>query len=375
MFCDAFGLAPNGKPMAEIWFGTHHGSLSVLADNPNRTLLDELDGHQLPFLVKFLGIDQPLSMQVHPTSAQAAVGFNQENIAGIPLDAPHRNYKDAQHKPEIVIALQDGFKALCGFRPQEQCIEMFEFLGTSESASTQFRDVIGTWIHLLTLEGVQALFTAIMTTPKDVEMVLGEYVEVVESLTSTPAHVSDAFRVSLLLRQYYPNDPGVLTSLLMNNVTINKGEALFLPAGNIHAYLHGLGFEVMAASDNVIRGGLTPKHIDVDELLKIVNFSELPVPFVRTHEIGRGAMSYPVTVEDFTVTSYDLAGESRYQFRITNEAIMVCASGSVSVVCGSQKRDLVAGHCVYTNNVTDIYELSGNGQVFIVSVSAPSISI
>lgn len=344
-------------------------------EDPHRTLVDALDGHHLPFLVKFLGIEKPLSIQVHPTSEQALVGFAHENSLGIPLDAPHRNYKDSQHKPEIVIALQDGFRALCGFRPMAECIDILESFSTDEFASANFLSVVDKWLSELKQDSIQQVFTSMMTTSDDVAIFLSEFEAVISRLAPHQNIVRDACEVALLLLDEYPADPGVVTSLLLNSVTINFGEALFLPAGNVHAYLYGLGFEVMAASDNVIRGGLTPKHIDVDELLQIIDFAELPIPRVTTRQIDADTTSYPIPVSDFTVTHFTLDGSHMRQINLKNEAIIVCPSGSITVTCNSQSLRLDAGHAAYASNSTDDFQLSGAGQLFIVSVSEPSISI
>ena len=375
MFSEVFGYPPSGKPMAEIWFGTHHGSPAYVADGTGATLLQALDGHELPFLVKFLGIAKPLSMQVHPTMQQAQVGFASEEQAGISLIASDRNYKDDHHKPEMVIALQDNFQALCGFRPITECIEIFSLLATDEYASADFLAAVDTWRELLQTQGVQSAFTSMMSSPHHVTVFLAEFPDVAQRLGHVHADVAPAFETALLLMQEYPHDAGVLTSLLMNNITINRGEALFLPAGNIHAYLFGLALEVMAASDNVIRGGLTPKHIDVDELLKVVDFSELPVPHVKPQTITTHVTSYPTPVEEFTVTRIDVSSDHAFEISCKHEALLVCSRGTTVIARGTEKLTLSAGHAAYANEGSHVSVISGDGELFVVSVEAPSVAI
>jgi mannose-6-phosphate isomerase len=250
-------VAPDGAPQAEIWLGTHPGSPTRVAGTDAG--LSELVG-ELPFLLKILAAGSPLSLQVHPTAEQAREGFARENAAGIPIDAPHRTYKDPHAKPEMVAALSEEFRALCGFRPV--------------SVTRAVLDAVdpGLLPELRTDADLPRVFAWVLSGAPEVA-------GVVERVTSAARDADgDSWATVRLLAEHYPGDPGIVLSLLLHTVVLRRGEALYLPAGNIHAYLAGLGVELMGASDNVVRCGLTPKHVDVPGLLGIVDFAPVADP-------------------------------------------------------------------------------------------------
>ena len=222
----------------------------------------------LPYLLKVLAADEPLSLQAHPSAAQAAEGFARENAAGIPVDAPTRNYRDASHKPELICALTE-FHALVGFREIAQTLALLRALDVAELAPH---------VALLAAQpdaaGLRALFTTWITLPQSV---LDRAVPALQTACVRLAQQGREFareaRMALELSERYPGDAGVLAALLLNLVVLAPGEALYLPAGNLHAYLSGAGVELMANSDNVLRGGLTSKHVDVAELLRVLDFT------------------------------------------------------------------------------------------------------
>jgi mannose-6-phosphate isomerase len=292
---ELLGRTVTGAPQAELWLGAHAGSPSVVV-NPAMvggadTVLDWItaepetalgaDRSGLPFLLKVLAAAAPLSLQAHPTPEQAREGFDREEAAGVPLDDPARNYKDPYPKPELVVALSERFEALSGFRPVADALAEVEALDAGsgrlgplvvhlhhgledtvrwlEEADDSARAVIGAAGHLAA-EAVAAADPDRPVTPN----------------TATAADLARA----------YPDDPGVVVSLLMHRVTLARGEAMYLPAGNIHAYLDGLGIELMAPSDNVLRGGLTPKHVDVPELLRVLDFTAHPAPFLEPEHLA-----------------------------------------------------------------------------------------
>ncbi|RIK05401.1 MAG: mannose-6-phosphate isomerase, class I, partial [Acidobacteria bacterium] len=269
--------APTQEPEAELWLGAHPvapatvdaGDATVplcdlIARDPEGQLgpdcARQFDG-RMPFLLKVLAAEQPLSLQAHPSRAQAREGFARENAAGIPLDAPHRNYRDDNHKPEMVVALS-RFEALAGFRPPAETVEFLRDLGVSEV--TPYASELG---DNLDATGLRALFTAWMTLPTKslvglTDAVLTGCGRYLEARSGSEDEFTAAARTALELGLAYPEDPGVLASLLLNRVSMEPGDALFLPAGNLHAYLRGTAVEIMASSDNVLRGGLTSKHVD-----------------------------------------------------------------------------------------------------------------
>jgi mannose-6-phosphate isomerase len=259
----AIGVEPDGRPWAELWWGTHPlGPTRVTRADGSDGLLVEACG-SLPFLVKLLAADRPLSLQAHPSDRQAVEGFRREETAGVSIDAPERLYKDRRGKPEVLIALT-AFDALCGFRPIDKTRAELAACGAGAVADRLgAAGVLGT-----------------------VEWLLRERPDI------APDH--PLFR---RLSAEYPNDPGALVALLLNRVELQPGTGVFLPAGVLHMYVHGVGLEVMGASDNVLRGGLTPKHVDVPELLRTLDPRPTDPPVVRPDHEGW----YPADTDAFAI--------------------------------------------------------------------------
>jgi mannose-6-phosphate isomerase len=298
--------SPAPHPQAEMWLGAHPGDPSRL--HGGGSLLDALradpdgllgadrarkwDG-TLPFLLKVLAADEPLSLQAHPSLEQAKVGFAREERAGIARDAADRNYRDANHKPELICALTE-FHALVGFRSPDATVELLRVLAVPE---------LDVYAQLLAgqpdAHGLRALFTTWITLPQSV---LDNLVPALQAGCVRVAGGDGPFRAeartALELSERYPGDAGVLAALLLNRITLAPGEAVYLPAGNLHAYLEGAGIEVMANSDNVLRGGLTPKHVDVPELLRVLDFAAAPPP-VLTGTPDGAWLRYETPFEEF----------------------------------------------------------------------------
>lgn len=361
---DYFGLKSTGAPMAEIWFGTHPGSPAVLADEPTKTLTQQLGGRQLSFLLKILAADAPLSIQAHPNAQQAKDGFARENAEGIPLAAKNRNYKDDRHKPEIIVALS-RFEALCGFKPLKKIDELLEDLESHISTSDGFRSIAGSWREMLkTDDGLQKVFT-------DVSHRRGNFDGFTAELASL-ANFEARFELAERLNNLYPGDPGVMLAMLMNHVVLQPGQALFLPAGNIHAYLHGLGVELMAESDNVLRGGLTPKHIDVDELERVVNFTAGELPLVEPVEVAAGLVQYPCAVDDFQLYRAEPSGSQLLiDLQLPGEAIILCTAGEIAVSTSQDERlVLTRGEAAYMSADAKFFSLTGAGTAYLATISA-----
>src|SRR5690349_8462231 len=298
--------SPTAHPEAELWFGAHPGDPAWLeTDSGEESLLEALRtdpegqlgaavrnrfGDTLPFLMKVLAADEPLSLQAHPSAEQAAEGFAREDRLGIPVSSPIRNYRDRSHKPELLVALQT-FEVLAGFRPALKSVDMMQALGVSD---------LDPFVNLLTGQpdagGLRALFTTWITAPQpDLDVLVSAVIDgAINYVRAGKKQFAAEAKTVLELGERYPGDAGVLASLLLNRLTLRPGEAIYLPAGNLHAYLHGVGIEVMANSDNVLRGGLTPKHVDVPELLRVLDFA--PVSNATLH---------PATSEDGTETVYE----------------------------------------------------------------------
>ena len=290
---ELLGREPSGGPEAELWVGAHPDSPStVLHPGGSRQGLDELIGEdpeallgpevarrfddRLPFLLKVLAADSALSLQVHPSLDQAAAGFDAEEAAGVPRDAPHRKYRDRNHKPEMIYALTP-FEALCGFRPVAEAAATFAGLSDTVDPGSEIHAILDTVAARLTAGGKDALRSAFELLLAAPSRAVRDVAAAIEGRQAQASPSQDLATVVELNGQY-PGDPGVLIALLLNRVSLRPGEALYLPAGNIHAYLRGLGIEVMASSDNVLRGGLTPKHVDTAELLATVVFEPVTAP-------------------------------------------------------------------------------------------------
>lgn len=329
---ELLGRRPSGRPEAELWLGAHPGSPSVvvapavvggadtLADwfaaEPARALGRDRD--ELPFLLKLLAADGPLSIQAHPTPEQAREGFARENAAGVPLDAPERNYKDASAKPEIIVALSDTFDALCGFREPSETLVDVDLLDGGSGRLDRLRG------HLR--DSLRATLAFLFEGSDESAATIAAVSELAAAHRSAGAGVATVVD----LAERYPGDPGVALSLLLNRVTLRRGEALFLPAGNVHAYLGGFGVELMSPSDNVLRGGLTPKHVDVPELLKVLDFDPLPVPRLEPVEVARGVERFAPAGTGFALVRVDATGQGAV-VEIGGPSIVLVVDGEVHV--------------------------------------------
>ena len=348
-----FGTSESTEKIAEIWFGTH--SLGESVSEPGGVPLSKLIDKRLGFLVKLLAASKSLSIQVHPNKVQAQQGFEKEHKRGISLDDPIRLYKDSSHKPEALIALTE-FHALCGFRPRAELSQVFSAFGKTES---EFQDLAQ---HLASGKPLDQIFKSLIGNTS----LVARFLESVPVAQPDPLAQRGRDLVANLLEQY-PGDTGSLVALMLNQVELSPGEAIFLPAGNIHAYLSGLGLEVMAASDNVLRCGLTPKHIDAAELLKIADFQELENPKVTPKKLAEGLVEYPVEVDDFRVYLAEVSGKNILaDIDLPSAAIVVCTAGEVAVSTSLDEREvLTKKQVVYVSGAKKI-SLSGSGTVFLV---------
>lgn len=335
---DYFGLEASLEPMAEIWFGTHKNSPSKVLDAQGGSLLERVG--ELPFLVKFLAAEAPLSIQAHPNLARARQMFAQN----------HPSYQDANHKPELIIALSE-FRALCGFRPASELEEDLEKLAQAT-------------IHLAGLWGAYergSLQGAMEWIYQSEPSAVGQLV------ANAPVLGRKRARLVEELFQRYPGDRGILVSVLMNLVTLSPGEAMFLPAGNIHSYLFGLGVEVMAASDNVLRGGLTPKPIDAKELLRVLDYSELTEPRVTPRKIANGLTQIPVGVTDFTVYKIEpSAANLLIDLELSGNAIVVCVSGEITLSTSKDETlTIKSGEAAFMSEAR-LFSVAGSGVGYLV---------
>ncbi|HEY5319538.1 MAG TPA: mannose-6-phosphate isomerase, class I [Galbitalea sp.] len=343
------GRTPSGEPEAELWLGTHPGSPSRLVAGTG-TLADITT---LPFLLKVLAAESPLSLQAHPNLAQAAAGFARENAAGVPLDAPFRNYKDALHKPELLYALSASFEALCGFRPVAATRELLSSLGADPLLA-------GLLDRLADDASLPSVFEWLISRGEGVDDLVRRVVELAASASGPE------FATVVSLAGAYPGDPGIVISLLLNRVTLSQGEVLYLPAGNIHAYLSGLGIELMAASDNVLRGGLTAKHIDVPELLSVLDFTPLPVPLLAPSHPSPGITVYRPDVPDFELVVISAENEgAAVSYSPESDSIALCTEGFLHLRGARGEFELRRGDAVYVTADEAPLTFAGPGTVFL----------
>ncbi len=358
------GRAPTGQPEAELWLGAHPVAPSKLA---TKTLIEHIAadplaalgeplsdrfGPRLPFLLKVLAVEEPLSLQVHPTEAQAVAGFEREQAAGIALGDPRRNYKDRSHKPELIVALT-RFEALCGFRTPEQMAARLEKLQCRDLRSTV--QMLEGWPDAVGVQGV--VHGLLGMNDSERADVMGQVTKALERVQGE----GDEFALALKLAKKYPGDVGALLTLLLNPVTLEPGQGLYLPAGNLHAYLSGLGVEVMASSDNVLRGGLTPKHVDVAELLATLSYELGSVPVVTARR-DREEDVWDVPAPEFRLSRLSLEKGAVAPKRRGPE-ILLCVEGE-AVVDGTR---LPKGAALWLDATDPGYAVTGKGVVYRVT--------
>lgn len=369
LIADLEGRRPTGAPEAEVWLGDHPGSPAVVHDGTERTLDAWLPAEaadlgvpaKLPYLLKLLAAGAPLSIQVHPSKPQAVEGFAREEAAGVPRDAGERNYKDDNHKPEVIVALSETFTALAGLRDIERTRALVDRLGDAPAVQTLRA-------HLSAPDAADALRASI-------GWLLGEadaasITQIVDAAASAdPGEFASELALTRSLHTAYPADPGIVVALLMNLVELRRGEAVFVPAGVLHAYVAGLGVEIMAASDNVLRGGLTPKHIDVDELLSLVDFRPAEPPFLRPTAVGEGAEVFAPGIADFALGH--LAAGAVGSLDLRGLAIVLGVAGEATVTGASGARVSVApGRAALVTPDESPLTSDGRGEVFVAMPGA-----
>ncbi len=408
------GRSPSGKPEAELWLGAHAGSPAKIVDPALAAGAEDLsswiasapevvlgaEGYRsgeprLPFLLKVLAAGKPLSLQAHPTAEQARNAFALEDAAGIPLDSPDRNYKDPFHKPELIFAVSEKFEALCGFRTVPTVHRILDELRALDASSDDPQPAILDAFERR-LAGPEPLRSVVGWLLRDGrERDSGEVAWLVERVVALAAHadflagggavISFARELATVssLAAAYPGDPGIVLSLLLNNVTLRRGEVLYLPAGNIHAYLSGVGIELMAASDNVLRGGLTTKHVDVDELLEVLDFTPVDVPFLEPQELSEGVAVYRPDVPDFQLVHVgvdpsgvaagaesDAVSVPMRQVALDGPAIALCTAGGFLLAGAGSSITLKRGQAVYITPDEATVTFAGAGEVFLATTGA-----
>ncbi|OKL53261.1 mannose-6-phosphate isomerase, class I [Bowdeniella nasicola] len=370
------------EPVAELWFGVHptgpaglpehdeHDNLKTLIESdPVGTLGEDVKsrfGDTLPFLMKLIAPAKPLSLQVHPNLTQAREGFKREEAAGIALDDPTRNYRDPNHKPELVIALT-RLEAMCGFRAPRRAIELLEGLDVplAERLVKVLRDDP-------TSAGMKRAFALLISgprraTPEDVKAIAEACAHRLATSTS-PSPRADT--IVGMLHDEHPGDPGVVAALLLNPVTLRGGETLFVSAGTVHAYLSGLAVEVMASSDNVLRAGLTSKHVDIDEMLQCVDFVAAPPIRLAPELFGSATEVFYAPVDDFELNVTRLREtHGRQPVRGLGPRVILCVDGKITLWNAADERvQLRCGQAVFVPAGDGAIEAKGSGTLVQVDV-------
>jgi mannose-6-phosphate isomerase len=363
---------PTEQPEAELWMGAHPmapsrvsrgSSLSlaeVIAKDPERELgvdVAKAFGPRLPFLFKVLAAAEPLSIQAHPSMEQARAGFDEEEKKGIPRDAGNRNYKDASHKPELLCALTP-FDALCGFRAIPETIALFDRLGVRA-----LDDKLAPLRKTRDRAGLAETFRLVMTTPELERMPIVD--AVIEACAVGGEPFAKEYAWAARLAALYPGDVGVVSALLLNLIHLEPGDAVYLGAGNLHAYLEGTGVEIMASSDNVLRGGLTKKHVDVPELMKVLDFVDGPIEPLRPRQIDDVERVYETPAREFRLSVLDLksraGGVTREMF---GPEILLVTSGAATL--GGET--IGRGRAAFVPACLGKYTLDGDAVVYRATV-------
>lgn len=401
---------PSDGPEAELWMGAHPVAPSRIAlrgplapgrdrddedrevEDAERSLADvvaadpegELGaitvrelGPRLPFLLKVLAAAEPLSLQAHPTAERARAGFDEEERRGVPRGAPDRNYKDRSHKPELLCALTP-FDALSGFRPVDELLRLFDALDVTELAPA-----LAPLRASPDARGLAETFRALMTRPPGASAAAVSATVaacVTRSSELERAGFGVARTLAPRLARSYPGDVGVMSALLLEQVHLEPGEAIYLGAGNLHAYLEGTGVEIMASSDNVLRGGLTRKHVDVPELLRVLDFTPRsgPTPILRArplpssgHEDEGRELVYDTPAREFRLSRLEVAPPRSLTRQVAGPEILLVTEGSVLAAEGSGIEpgargpvELGKGDAVFVPARTAAYTLEGRGTIF-----------
>ncbi|MFZ0135278.1 MAG: mannose-6-phosphate isomerase, class I [Desulfobacterales bacterium] len=376
---ELLGVRPQpGSPQAELWMGAHPKAPSQVAVDGKWVSLEELVerypqeilgretatafGNTLPYLFKVLAAARPLSLQAHPSLAQAREGFERENALGIALDAPHRNYRDANHKPECICALTP-FWALHGFR---QISEVLALAGRLDLPVLE--DLLSVLRRRPDARGLKLFFQAMMTLPAAERTTLST--RAVDRAARLAAE-DPVYRWMGRLGAAYPGDIGIFAPMVLNLILLQPGQALYLPAAELHAYLEGTGIELMANSDNVLRGGLTPKHVDVAELLKVLNFEERTAHVLVPRPTAGGESIYECPAREFVLSAVTVGPQRPYVSPpVRSVEILLCTTGSAGIADRGTGEEIAfpKGRSVLIPAAVKRYTLTGEAVVFKAAV-------
>ena len=369
---ELLGVPASTEPQAELWMGAHPSEPSRVETASGERALDAFVAADpaailgaevavryagtLPFLMKVLAAGEPLSIQAHPSRAQARAGFARETETGIPLDSPERNYRDANHKPEVLCALTP-FVALDRFRAPSEATDRMEVLGARDLRAA---------LDALRAEDMGGFFHALMSLADEArKRVLTAARRAAEGSSDPALHWVERLAVA------HPDDLGALAPLYLNLVTLEPGEAIYLPAGELHSYLSGTGIELMANSDNVLRGGLTRKHVDLPELMSTLSFEHGPVERLRAEEAAMGERRYETPVDEFALSVLEVGPLQGYESALErNVEILLCTRGACRLRdrAGESSLELRRGDSVLMPAALGGYRVEGDGVIYRAGV-------
>ena len=375
---ELLGVEPTGQPQAELWFGAHPLAPSTAAGEPLDKIVDRdpetvngeaavaAFGPRLPFLLKIIAADRPLSLQAHPSRAQAEVGWAREEAAGVPRDAPHRTYRDGWPKPEVLVALRVT-EALCGFRDPEETYALFGRLGVP-SVMALLEPLADEAVPAV--ERLCVVFSRLLRLEAPDRGLVDAVLAAAAGVVDGDAELRTFARTATEIGSFYPGDPGVLAALLMNRMSLQPNEALYLPAGNLHAYLSGGGVEIMANSDNVMRGGLTPKHIDVTELLRVVDFTPGFGGLLEPRQEADRIWHYPVPAPEFDLWRLELAEDPVPVPATGGGRILLVTDGAATLRSADAELELARGESALLTAAEKV-TVAGPATVFVGAPGVP----
>ncbi|MCU1437743.1 MAG: mannose-6-phosphate isomerase [Naasia sp.] len=394
---DLLGTPASGGPEAELWFGAHplspsrivdpaaaggHATLDrFIAADPAAALGAERRSDTLPFLLKILAAEVPLSLQAHPSIEQAEAGFAREQEAGVPLDAEHRLYKDELHKPELTLALSPTFEALAGFRELSETRGLVKELGAYARAGEEGdAELLTAFADRFAGEPsgvIREVVAWALGGGDDVTRTIGAVTRAAAAAGERSSFARE-HATTVQLAELHPGDPGILVALLLNRLSLAQGQALYLPSGNIHSYQRGLAVEIMAASDNVLRGGLTPKHVDAAELQEVLNFTPVPAPLLMPEDGGRGVEIFRPDVPDFVLArvtvgaagardGYQLSGPETATWTPPGASIVLAIGGTAEISGTVSFVSLREGQAAFVTPDEGTLSVAGSACVFIAS--------
>ena len=370
--------SPANTPQAELWMGAHPKAPSKVKCNGKwQSLLELIDRnsqeilgkevarkfeYRLPYLFKVLAAAKPLSIQAHPSTGQAREGFERENRLKIPLDAPARNYKDDNHKPECICALTP-FWALNGFRKISDIIFLMDKI-----CPPGLKKDFDLFRHQPDSRGLKEFFKTMMIMDRTTQkQIINDAVKHANQLQGK----NNAYQWVIDLNEEYPLDIGVFSPILLNLICLEPGQAMFLPAGTLHAYLDGVGIELMANSDNVLRGGLTPKHVDVTELLNVLNFEERDINILNMETINSCEQRYESHAQEFALSVITVKTDMNY-YSLDKKSveILLCTDGDAVVVdlAGNNRVEIKKGVSILIPAVVKKYSIIGDAVLYKAAV-------